>query len=174
MSIRKNYEEYGVENYYKEHAEYYKNHHYDQLKNLLIKNKDKIKNNKILDLCCGHGEVTSILLDLGFNNITGCDPYTSKYYKIKTNKNCYNYNFIDIINYKLEENFDCVICSFGMHLCLEKNLKILITSLKYLNIKDFIIITPHKRPNLDRFFDNKYIDYSLTNKNKKVFLKIYS
>ena len=174
MSIRKNYEEYGVENYYKEHAEYYKNHHYPQLKDLLIKNKDKIKNNKILDLCCGHGEVTSILLDLGFKNITGCDPYTSKYYKIKTNKNCYNYNFIDIINYKLEENFDCVICSFGMHLCLEKNLKILITSLKYLNIKDFIIITPHKRPNLDQFFDNKYIDYSLTSKNKKVFLKIYS
>jgi len=169
MSIRKNYEEYGVENYYKEHAEYYKNHHYDQLKDLLIKNKDKIKNNKILDLCCGHGEVTSILLDLGFKNITGCDPYTSQYYKIKTNKYCYNYNFIDIINYKLEENFDCVICSFGMHLCLEKNLKILITSLKYLNIKDFIIITPHKRPNLDQFFDNKYIDYSLTVKIKKYF-----
>ena len=86
MSIRKNYEKYGVDKYYKVHAESYTNYHFDQIRNLLINNKDKIKNNKILDLCCGHGEVTNILLDLGYNNITGCDPYTSTFYKTKTNK----------------------------------------------------------------------------------------
>jgi SAM-dependent methyltransferase len=174
MSIRLKYETYGVDEYYKNHHKSYSNPHMIQIKDLLIKNKVIIKNNKILDLCCGTGEVTRTLLDLGYKNIKGCDPYTNEIYKTKTNQECYKYNFVDLINYKLEEEFDCVICSFGMHLCSEKNMTPLINALKYIKVKHVIIITPHKRPNLDRFFNNKFVDFVLTDRGKKVYLMSYN
>jgi 2-polyprenyl-3-methyl-5-hydroxy-6-metoxy-1,4-benzoquinol methylase len=31
---------------------------------------------KVLDLACGSGEITSMLMELGYQNVDACDPYT--------------------------------------------------------------------------------------------------
>jgi len=174
MAIRLMYEKYGVDTYYKNHSKEYENPHkkeiIDIIKNIEIKHTDKI-----LDLSCGDGLITETLLELGYNNIKGCDPYMCDIYKKKTKKECYNYDFIDIINNKMTEQFDIVICSFALHLCDEKNLFSLINQLKYFNnIKKLYIITPHKKPNLNNIcsLDKTFITKTL--KGKKIYLKIYN
>jgi 2-polyprenyl-3-methyl-5-hydroxy-6-metoxy-1,4-benzoquinol methylase len=38
------------------------------------------QNDRILDLACGNGEVTLPLKSMGYNNLTGIDPYTFSVY----------------------------------------------------------------------------------------------
>lgn len=177
MSIHQEYAKYGVDNYYKFYGDTYQNHHYEQITKLLIKNIPLIinnKNTKILDLCCGDGLVTSVLTHLNYNNICGCDPYLDKKYSSSTNKYCYNYNFIDIINGKLDDEFNVVICSFAMHLCDKNNLFCLISQLQYnSNMEKLIIVTPHKNPDLNDICNISYQDYELTKKGSKVRFRLY-
>ena len=77
QSMRTNYEEKGVEDFYKDNCNEYKNLHESQIKELLIKNLHRIDCDCVLDLCCGGGEVTKVLLENGIKNIFGADPYTS-------------------------------------------------------------------------------------------------
>jgi len=90
------------------------------------------------------------LIEIGIKNIKGCDPYTSDLYRKKTGKECLEYDFKDIANGKLKESFDLVICSFALHLA-EKSL--LPNILYYLNTKELIILTPHKKPEINNFFE---------------------
>jgi SAM-dependent methyltransferase len=168
MSLRQHYEQFGVDKYYIDHSDKYVNYHYDQVKDLLIKNE--YINGSILDLCCGNGEVTQVLQDLGHTNIKGCDPYTYQHYIDKTKKECYQYNFVHIMNNKLNEKFDTIICSFAMHLCPIKDLSFMISNLTF---NKLIIISPHKRPNLDNILKLVHTDFSLTQVGKKVYLKVY-
>jgi hypothetical protein len=50
-------------------------------KNIEIINKNEQENLPILDLGCGHGEITNILVEFGFKYIVGCDPFTYEEYK---------------------------------------------------------------------------------------------
>ena len=77
----------------------------------------------ILDLCCGSGEIT---LSLPNYNVIGLDPYTNKSYYNRTRKNSLNLTFQDIANGKLENNFDCIICSYALHLCDKSLLPLLL------------------------------------------------
>ena len=174
-SIRSKYETYGVEQYYSNCHSEYNNPHLEQIKTLLYNNHHNFPCEKILDLCCGHGEVTTILDSLGYKNIFGCDPFTYQDYTDKTSRNCYPYNFIDIIQGKIEEKFSSVICSFGMHLCHEKQMYSLIWALSCCT-KYIIIITPHKRPQLEDICGLKLVheDFCLTERQKKVRLKMYT
>ena len=170
MFIRNLYEKYGVDCYYENYSKEYRNFHINEVKYLLEKNIYRIiddKNNKILDLCSGNGEVTDILLNMDIKNIVGCDPYMNKIYENKLHKPCYNSSFMDIINGNFEGIYDIVICSFGMHLCDEKMVFNLLSMLKYeYGMKKLVIITPNKKPKIkeDIKFEEKY---------KKVRLRIY-
>jgi len=174
MSIRAEYEKYGVKEYYTNHRKTYRNYHEKEVNELLLRILNIInKQDNILDLCCGNGLVTKILMKNGYDNIIGCDPYMYQEYKIETNKKCLKYNFIDIINYKLNIKNNIVICSFGLHLCEKYNLKMLINALKYNGMEILIIITPHKQPKLDGIIELKYEIYEFTHKNKKIYMRIY-
>ncbi len=91
-SVREGYQKLGVEDYYKEKALTYSNPHeikIEKLMNIFFNKYMKLnEDSKILDLCCGSGEITRVLENLGCKNIKGLDPFTSELYKSKTNKDC--------------------------------------------------------------------------------------
>jgi ubiquinone/menaquinone biosynthesis C-methylase UbiE len=77
------YSQVGVDNYYEKTGHNYANpHKYDierLIKKKLANNNPYIKkDDKILDLACGSGEVTMPLKQLGYTSIEGIDPYTSE------------------------------------------------------------------------------------------------
>lgn len=166
MSIRSGYEELGVTDFYKENANTYTNPHEPLIKDLLTEfifdfNKDL----KILDLCAGSGEITRILKSLGFNNISGLDPFTFDLYKQKTSCNCFTFDFKDLSIGKLSESFDLVICSFALHLAPESMLPNILYNL---NTNHLLILSPHKRPNIKDFFSLETSLYK-----NKIHLKYY-
>lgn len=174
LSIRERYERQGVENYYEKNSETYVNPHESQIKDLLIRNIDKFDSNSVLDLCCGGGEVTRVLLEKGIENVIGADPYTCELYTRNTKKHCTNLSFKDILGGKMTRNYTTIICSFALHLLGEENLFMIVNQL-FKNTKTIVIIAPHKRPFLERIpgVILKFIDFSLTPKGKKVYLRIY-
>ena len=171
MSVRAGYEQLGVEGYYKEHSADYTNPHFEKISYLL--NLDEVKariGTKVLDLCCGGGEVTTILSAQGKNyEIDGLDPYTATAYKKNTGKDCMPYSFKDIVLGALNgKKYDTIICSFAMHLCELSMLNMLLYQL--VNICDtLIILTPHKRPVIKSWWK---MDKEILH--EKVKLRIYS
>ena len=111
-AIRNMYAQMGVDNFYKEHGNEYKNPHTEIINQLLSKVD---VGDKILDLCCGSGEVTKNFLN---KDIIGCDPYTFNLYQKETGKPVLTFSFKDIATGALADyQFDTIICSFAMHLC---------------------------------------------------------
>ena len=192
-AIRDEYAEKGVEAYYKANANVYENPHFPYIKALLWQNKQRINYARVLDFCAGGGEVTLILSDENLlieeeralkgrkkeQRFLGCDPFTFKLYEKNTEFKCLPFNFEDVIKGKLhkklgEDSFTSIISSFGMHLCPEKQLFPLVYQL-FAFSQNIIIITPHKRPQLEKLqgVQLKFEDFVLTEKGKKVFLKSY-
>ena len=179
-AIRNEYAELGVENYYREHADVYENPHFPYIQQLIEQNKHRIDYSKTLDLACGGGEVTLILRGLGFDDTVGSDPFTQILFEKNTGKNCLTLSFEDIIKGTLSHfnlnnlHFTSIISSFAMHLCPEKQLFPLVAQL-FLWTKNIVIITPHKRPELEKLSNVALLfeDFVLTKRGKKVFLKSY-
>lgn len=149
-SIRSGYQELGVTDFYKQNANSYSNPHEPLIKDILtsfISSFDK--DLKILDLCCGSGEITRTLQSLGFNNIYGLDPFTFDLYKEKTSCSCFTFDFKDLSIGKLQESFDLVICSFALHLAPESMLPNILYNL---NTNHLLVLSPHKRPVIKDFF----------------------
>jgi len=146
VAIRKVYEEHGVENYYLKNGGIYRNPHEKIIQKLvsvaLIKG---YIGEKILDLCCGSGEVT---LALGDRDITGVDPYTDKAYFKRTGKELLPLSFEDICSGQLSESYDTVVCSFALHLCPKSLLPFLLWQIGQISDK-LIVITPNKKPDCD-------------------------
>lgn len=171
-SVRDGYEKLGVENYYKEHSLTYINPHELKINSLmnhfLNEHIELNKDSKILDLCCGSGEITRILLDNDFNNIKGLDPFTNELYKNKTNKDCFDLDFKDIANGKLTEKFDIIFCSFALHLAEESMLPNILFNLSQIS-NNLVILTPHKKPDIKTYYN---LDKELYL--EKVRLRLYS
>ena len=139
-AIRNMYSELGVDEFYREYGNEYKNPHADIIKKLLF---DVDAGDSILDLCCGSGEVTRCFPE---KDVTGCDPYTHELYKKLTGREVLTYSFKDIALGALSEyRFDTVICSFALHLCEGSLLNQVLFQLAVISNK-LIILTPHKRP----------------------------
>jgi len=172
-SMRKNYESQGVKSYYENNSENYFNPHFFYIKQLLLKNLKFIDLTNILDLASGNGEITKILIENKYDNIVGCDPYLNKSYEKLTSKKCLNLDFKSIIKKGLPNNFSSIICSFGIHLCEEKDLYSLLLKL-FEYTEKLVIISPTQKPDLTKY-DLKIIhedSIDLPNK-KKIYLKIY-
>ena len=173
-SIRDQYADQGVENFYLEHGHDYANPHLVQIKQLLVQNQHRIDYSSALDFCCGGGEVTTVLEGLGFRDTTGCDPFTQQAFKNNTAKEALTFDFSDVIQGKLTGDFSSVICSFAMHLCPQDGLFLLCYYL-FETSPQIIIITPHKRPALENVdgVELEFEDFALTKRGKKVRLKAY-
>lgn len=143
-AVRNEYAKIGVDNYYIKHQDDYRNPHEKIVGKLLkIAQEKQYLGMKVLDLCCGSGEVSVALFDK--HQVVGCDPYTSKAYQLRTNKIPLTFSFKDIAQGKLVEQFDTVVCSFALHLCEESMLPALLWHLGQISNK-LIVITPNKRP----------------------------
>ena len=165
----------GVESFYKNNGDTYQNPHYRYIKKLLLQNEARIDYRNILDFCCGSGEVSQVIDEIGFKNSTGCDPYTQKAYSLRMKKPCLGYSFEEVIKGKLpKKHYSSIICSFAMHLCDEKQLYPL-TQRLFDCTKQIVIITPHKRPVLDELDGvvKTFEDFVLTARGKKVRLMAY-
>ncbi len=173
-SIRDQYADQGVENFYLEHGHDYVNPHLAQIKQLLVQNEHRIDYSSALDFCCGGGEVTTVLEGLGFPNTTGCDPFTQQAFANNTNKRALSFGFSDVIQGKLTGEFSSVICSFAMHLCPKDQL-FLLTYYLFEIAPQIVVITPHKRPALENLagVELEFEDFALTKRGKKVRLKAY-
>ena len=172
--IRKEYEDLGVDGFYKKSGWHYTNPHEPQITTLLTKNESQINYQKALDFCCGSGEVTAALSDMGFKNTTGSDPYTRQAYQKRIGKKALSLSFEEVIRKGLPENYTAVIASFALHLCPPKQLYPLVTQI-FASTPQLIVITPHKRPQLEKLDGVNLIftDETPTPKGKQVRLKIY-
>ena len=174
QAIRDLYAKLGVKAYYEKAGNRYENPHFEQIQALLTQNQERIDYSNVLDFCCGSGEVSRVLLELGYPLPQASDPYTQKAYRKSFEQQCWNFSFEDIIKGKLTGHFSSIICSFAMHLCLEKQLYPLVYQL-FQHSKQLIIITPHKRPELEKLdgVELDFTDFAFTERGKKVFLKMY-
>lgn len=148
--IRSKYKEYGVKNFYQWHSEQYKNPHEPIIRKSIkwIVENWEVDFSRILDMACGKGEITKILLELGYDNIDAVDAYTCKFYTLETGRKCNTISFENIINGDLDGNhYTTIICSFALHLLDPSKLPTL--AYKLTQICDhLLIISPHKRPQL--------------------------
>lgn len=160
-SIRNKYELLGPKNYYLNHSNEYENPHSERIIKSLNYIKSRIEVGYFLDLSCGNGVVSEYLLNNGYNNFKGCDPYFSKIYKDKFKKECFNSSFEDISKNGLYEKFETIICSYALHLCPKSYMNNLLYNLS-MSCMNFIVISPSKYPTIDEDFfqlqESKIID----------------
>lgn len=168
-AVRNGYAELGVKNYYIKHAHDYANPH-EKIVHKLLKTAEE--NNyigeRVLDLCCGSGEVT-VELSKYNHRIRGLDPYTGEVYCERTGNPVLNMTFKDIALGKLEETFDAIVCSFALHLCDESMLPTVLWNLKEVS-NTLIVISPHKRPDCDNVSGWTLVDEILLD---RVRMKVY-
>jgi hypothetical protein len=173
-AIRNQYANKGVEAYYRESGASYSNPHFPYVRSLLLRNQHRIDYQNILDFCCGSGEVSQVVRELGFSDITASDPYTGDAFQKTMGLSCYPWSFKDVIRGKWEGSYSAVICSFAMHLCPEEQLYPLAHQLLS-KAPLLVIITPHKRPNLSKVDGISLVfeDSVLTERGKAVRMKGY-
>lgn len=157
-SVRIGYKQLGIDKYYELHKNDYYNPHADKIEYLLTKYITEYDIGKnILDLCCGSGEVTKIIVkSMGDYNIEGLDKYTYDLYTKNTGLECLKMDFKDIVCGALKnKRYDTIICSFAMHLCEQSMLSMLLYQLSKIS-DTLIILTPHKRPEIKQWWKLEY------------------
>ena len=148
-SVREEYRRLGVAEYYRQHGGDYRNPHFPQVRELLRRNEGRIDYRQALDFCCGSGEVSLVLRELGYEPAAAADPFTSEAYTAMTGLSCLPLYFHDVVRGGLDGHYSAIICSFAMHLCPDDQLFMLCYQL-FRHTGQLIIITPHKRPALER------------------------
>jgi SAM-dependent methyltransferase len=147
--IRPLYEAYGVTGYYGQFGAMYSNPHETQIRILLERliSEWHLNLSSVLDLACGSGEVSSVVLGHG-GAVTGIDPFTFEAYRARTGLEAEQFSFEDIANGALEDRrFSLIVCSFALHLVEASRLPKLAFQLAQ-TADTLLILTPHKRPNL--------------------------
>lgn len=151
-AIRNQYAQFGVENYYQNNANTYKNPHEEVITELINKSTKFIDyGESVLDLCCGNGLATRVL-GQKVKHIVGNDPYMYQQYTEQTNRFCYNYDFKQLSQACPIEKVDTIICSFALHLCDESLLPNVLYNLSVI-ANTLIVITPNKKPTINMFWE---------------------
>ena len=139
--IYNNYQKYGVDNYYKNYSNTYKNPHEEKIVEIYLKYITQMINekNKILDIACGEGLITKLINKYNNNySVIGTDPYF-------TNSYCqYNYSFQDIALGKITNEYDIAICCYAYHL-LERSWQHSFLNALSEIVDTFIILSPGKK-----------------------------
>ena len=151
-AIRNQYAQVGVENYYQNNADTYKNPHEDIITELINESNEIVDYGQtVLDLCCGNGLATKVL-EQNVKHIVGNDPYMYKQYTEQTNRFCYDYDFKQLAQACLIDKVDTIICSFALHLCDESLLPNVLYNLSLI-ADTLVIITPNKKPTINMFWE---------------------
>ncbi|MFP6576736.1 MAG: class I SAM-dependent methyltransferase [Pirellulaceae bacterium] len=173
-AIRNWYQDLGIDEYYRRHGKQYQNPHLPWIQALIERHHARLDLSDCLDFCCGRGEVSKILLQLGYRQISGCDPYTQSLYEQQLGLDCLAWSFEDLLQGKLTGNYSCIISSFALHLCPRDQLAPLVWQL-FNCTSQLVIVTPHKRPELEQIegIELSFTDHVLTQRGKRIRLKIY-
>ena len=148
VAIRDEYKVMGVEDFYKEKGNTYKNPHFADIKDAIIRldMMGIVDLSKTLDLGAGTGEVIRILEGLGYRNVEGSDPYLYDECERRTGKKCMRYSFEDIMLGALsDKRYSTVIASYSLHLAKKSILHDLFWQLSLVS-DGLVIISPNNRP----------------------------
>lgn len=148
--IRQEYEQHGVQGFYEQFGDAYRNPHEAAIRSVLHAglSRWKVDLSRVLDLACGSGEITLALQELGCTAIDGIDPYTVEAYQARTGREAEPFTFEQIADGALEgRRYSLIVCSFALHLLAESRLPVLAYQLGRL-APALILLTPHKRPRL--------------------------
>ena len=170
--IRKQYDAAGgATKYYTSHGTEYRNPHEFLLKMALMQSLFHCGSawitpsdlSRVLDLCCGSGEITLFLrayaeahslCDAVPMVIDGVDPYCHEAYKERTGNTAHRYTFKDIADGALdtlvekEGAYDLIVCSFAFHLCEKHLFRMCCTALSKIG-KKLLIVSPIHLHTLD-------------------------
>jgi SAM-dependent methyltransferase len=107
---------------------------------------------RVLDFCCGSGEVTRALIDSGVDGslIDSSDPFTGLAFAAACPGRTLaaEWTFADVEQGALSRfGWNTVLCSYAFHLCEQSRLPAVCTQLSSI-AEHLVIITPHKRPEL--------------------------
>jgi 2-polyprenyl-3-methyl-5-hydroxy-6-metoxy-1,4-benzoquinol methylase len=107
---------------------------------------------RILDFCCGSGEVTRALITSGVDVslIDSSDPYTQAAFESACPGRALagEWTFADVeLGALSDHRWNTVVCSYAFHLCEQSRLAAVCTQLAAV-ADHLVIITPHKRPEL--------------------------
>lgn len=150
-SIRGQYAEIGVENFYAHEGATYRNPHEDCARFALAQavKKWSLDLSHALDLACGSGEMTLELRDLGAGDIDGVDPFTGQAYRARTGRDALKLSFAQIAAGALDgRRYSLIVCSYALHLVEPSRLPQLAQALGRIST-DLLILSPHKRPQLE-------------------------
>jgi 2-polyprenyl-3-methyl-5-hydroxy-6-metoxy-1,4-benzoquinol methylase len=148
--IRQEYEQHSVRGFYESFGAAYRNPHEAAIAKLVALSVDlwQLNCDRVLDLACGSGEVTLALHSLGYQNISGIDPFTYAAYQQRTGQAAETFRFEDIADGVLSgRNYSLIICSFALHLIPLSWLPLVIYQLRLIS-GSLIVITPNKTPHL--------------------------
>jgi SAM-dependent methyltransferase len=149
--IRPEYDRLGPAAYYAEHGAKYANPHEAVIRRLMhrwIDAKAPAADARILDLCCGSGEISAVFIEHGIGRITGIDPYTGPAYRARTGFEALPHDFVAISQGVLDsESYDFIFCSFALHLADTGLLPQVCLSLARIS-PALVVLTPHKRPEI--------------------------
>jgi SAM-dependent methyltransferase len=149
VDIRGQYVTHGVAGFYEQFGATYSNPHEPQIKILLeqLIPEWSLDLSSVLDLACGSGEVSSVMLEHGAT-VNGIDPFTFEAYRKRIGLEAEQFSFEDIANGALEgRSYSLIVCSFALHLVDASRLPTVAFQLALIS-DSLLILTPHKRPNL--------------------------
>ena len=151
QSIRGQYEKHGVQGFYEQYGDQYRNPHEFAIREVLARAVTTWQPDlaHVLDLACGSGEVTLALKELGCTRIDGIDPYTGNAYTERTGQHAEPFTFAQIASGILSgRHYSLIVCSFALHLLEDSRLPTLAYQLSLIT-DGLLILTPHKRPEID-------------------------
>ena len=155
--IRGEYERDGADGFYAAKGAEYRNPHEARvraaLRAALAAVGPRLDLRRVLDLCCGSGEVTLFLRDEGgpaVGTVEGLDPFTHAAYEERTGDAALRLSFLDLAQGELNaarEPYTLVVCSYALHLADPSVLPMLCFFLCRMT-PHLLVLTPHKRPHL--------------------------
>jgi SAM-dependent methyltransferase len=149
-SIRDEYQERGVTEFYADCGDDYRNPHEDAVRAVLVKCAASwgLDLSRVLDLACGSGEVTLALRGVGAAHVDGADPYTGEAYRRRTGREALPLSFEQISAGALgDARYSIIVCSYALHLLPPSKLPALLQQLG-LHAPALLVLTPHKRPDI--------------------------
>lgn len=166
-SIREAYGELGAVGFYTAKGAQYVNPHDVTLREALVNalnlwrdegllGDDSSALHRALDVACGSGEASLAFEawaeQTGFEHeVDACDPYTYEAYARRCGRQAHRWSFEDVAEGILdaEEPYDVLLCSFCLHL-LDRSWLSLTLSAMARAARLLIVLTPHKRPTIDK------------------------
>lgn len=158
--IRREYEDHGVAEFYRTQGAEYRNPHEPAIREAikLAVARWPLDLSHVLDLACGSGEATLVLRELGAAQVEGIDPYTGAAYLERTGQPAEPLTFEDIAAGALADRpYSLIVCSYALHLIEESRLPLLCYRLAEIS-PALLIVTPHKRPQIQEAWGWKLAD----------------